>query len=286
MMTLLHQRAQKEILAACEAIGIPAQLEYRGKGYRSDVMAFNGSKKTAFEIQITRQTLGQTQKRQEKFINDGVTGCWLFEKEPSKQHEELEQLPIFQLIYDLNGLFVSLKGRKKLPISTFVQDFLNDKIKFCRTLNPIPIITVKFVEMKCWKCGTINHIYYLAPFHSACNTEIIRHDEQMWADAKFSMHPKIVQRIKEYTHTEEGKKINLATIKQRFSRTIGASYKSFGCSKCDSIFGDWFVHEAMIDTWYGEGIADTYSFPVDFDLNMRQNIPHWCHPGEHNFCEC
>jgi hypothetical protein len=37
--------------------------------------------------------------------------------------------------------------------------------------------------------------------------------------------------------------------------------------------------------WYGESIVDKLSFDVDFDLNLRMDIPHWCHPGEHDFCE-
>ena len=284
MMTPLHEHAQNEIIDACKAIQIPAQLEYRGNGYRADVMAFVNEKKYAFEIQITQQTLKKTQERQEKYIHDGVIGCWLFEKEPARQNSELEYLPIFQLIEKQNGLFVSLKGRKILPISVFVQDFINGKIKFCHTLNPLPIINVQFVEMPCWKCGAINHIYFLTPFHSACNTEIFE-GEGMWTDEKFSFHPEIVRKIQEYSHTEKGRNLHLATIKRRYSRAIEASYISFGCNKCDSIFGDWYVHEAEIDSWYGDGVVDTYSFNVDFDLNMRQDIPHWCHPGEHDFCE-
>lgn len=284
MMTPLHEYSQNKIIDACKAIQIPAQLEYRGNGYRADVMVFANEKKYAFEIQITQQTLKKTHERQEKYIRDGVIGCWLFEKEPARQNSELEHLPIFQLIEKQNGLFVSLKGRKVLPISVFVQDFINGKIKFCHTLNPLPIINVQFVEMPCWKCGAINHIHFLAPFHSACNTEIFE-GEGMWTDEKFSFHPEIIKKIQEYARTEKGRRLHLATIKKRYSRTIEASYMSFGCNKCDSIFGDWYVHEAEIDSWYGDGVVDTYSFNVDFDLNMRQDIPHWCHPGEHDFCE-
>lgn len=284
MMTILHEWAQKAIVDACKADNIPAQLEYRGKGYRSDVMVFANDKKYAFEIQVTPQSLKKTQERQEKYIADGVIGCWLFEKEPARQKEELEHLPIFQLIENQNELFISLKGRKTLPIDVFVRDFIGGRIKFCHTLKPLPIINIQFVEMPCWKCGAMNHIYFIAPFHSACNTEIFE-GEGMWTDDKFSFHPEIIKRIQEYSHTESGKNLRLATIKRRYSRTVDASYMSFGCNRCYSIFGDWFVHELEMDAWYGDGVVDTCSFSVDFDLDMRQDISHWCHPGEHGFCE-
>ena len=40
MMTSLHERIQNAILKACEVIDISAQKEYRGNGYRADVMVF------------------------------------------------------------------------------------------------------------------------------------------------------------------------------------------------------------------------------------------------------
>jgi hypothetical protein len=60
---------------------------------------------------------------------------------------------------------------------------------------------------------------------------------------------------------------------------------SFGCSECDSIFGDWFVHEAVIETWYGDGVIDKMIIPTeDTSLDLQVEIPHWCHPGDCDFC--
>lgn len=285
MKTKLHLDTQNAIVKACKSANIPVEKEYRGKGYVADVMAFANDKKYAFEVQVSPQSLKRTEERQQKYLLDNAIACWLFEKEPARQKEELEHLPIFRIIEKLNGLNVSLKGRKTLPLDVFVRDFIGGNIKFCHTLNPLPIINVNFIEMRCWKCGTMNHIYYITPFHSSCNTEIIKKDERLWANEKFAFHPEIIKHIRQYQQTEKGRKLVIGNIKQRYSKTIDSSYMSFGCAKCDSIFGDWFVNEAILDTWYGDGVIDSYSFKVDFDLNMRQNIPHWCHPGEHDFCE-
>lgn len=58
---------------------------------------------------------------------------------------------------------------------------------------------------------------------------------------------------------------------------------SFGCAECDSIFGDWFIHEAIMEACYHGGL-DKISFEVKFDLDLNQNIQHWCHPGDNEFC--
>ncbi len=281
---MLHDLVQQRILTICTSLGLQAKTEFSGKGWRADVFVSTQTQNYAFEIQLSPQTLKKTQERQAKYIRDGIIGCWLFEKEPAKQIKELENLPIFKIKQKDNDLFVSLKDRKTLPLDVFIHDFLFDKIKFCHTIKPLPYVEIHFLEMKCYKCGEINHIYYIAPFQSACNT-IINHSESMWVSKKLSFHPDILKQIQTYTNSEQGKSIHLASIKERYSSTVQDSYMSFGCNNCDSLFGDFFVHEAIMDALYGYGIVDRYKFKVDFDLNLQQNIPHWCHPGESDFCE-
>lgn len=279
---MLHEQVQHQILEICTSLGLSAQTEYRGKDWRADVFVPIDERKYAFEVQLSPQSLKKTQERQAKYIRDGVIGCWLFEKEPARQKAELEDLPIFKLVNSENRILVSLKERKTISLEDFVHDFLYDKIKFCSTLNPLPYVEICFLEMKCWKCGTINHIYYIAPFQSPCNT-IVYYNEVMWKSNKLVFHPLIMSKIQE--EADLNKFLKLATVKDRYSCQVEDSYMSFGCYKCDSIFGDWYVGEAVQESWYGDGIIYKFKIKVDFDLNLRQDIPHWCHPGEHDFCE-
>lgn len=281
---MLHAQVQQQILDICKLMGLQAQTEYSGIGWRADVYVPIEKRKYAFEVQLSHQSLKKTQERQAKYIRDGIIGCWLFEKEPARQKVELEALPIFKLEQVNNDIFVSLKKRKTLPLDVFIHDFLHDKIKFCRTLKPLPCVEIYFLEMGCWKCSAVNNIYYIAPFRSPCNT-IINYHEAMWVSNKLAFHPTIIRKIQEYINSNKGKHLKLASIKTRYSNTVGDSYMSFGCHKCDSIFGDWFVKEAVMESWYGDGIIDKFKFEIDFDLNLRMDVPHWCHPGEHDFCE-
>ena len=284
MKTALHELAQQQIVEACNQLGMQAQMEYVGDGWRADVLVQNGGKKYAFEIQVTPQSLKKTQERQEKYIKDGIIGCWLFEKEPSRQRLEREDLPIFRIIQEGGLLSVSLKERKTLPLDIFVKDFITEKIRFCNTLRPLQRVNVVFVEKPCWKCGTKNHFFFVAPFVSACNAKI-HFQEAMWTSEKFTFRPEILKKIEEYASSEEGKYLKLATIKERYSSVVGKPYMSFGCSCCDIIFGDFHIHDNIMEAWYGDGVAGTYSFDVDFDLNMKLDVPHWCHPGDHPFCD-
>ena len=40
-----------------------------------------------------------------------------------------------------------------------------------------------------------------------------------------------------------------------------------------------------MDAGYGDGVTGTFSIDVDFDLNMKLAVPHWCHPGDNPFCD-
>lgn len=269
---------------SCNALGHQAKEEYRGVDWRADVFVECNGQKYAFEVQTSQQSLQRTIERQAKFIRDGIIGCWLFEKERKRPVPELETLPLFQAFEDNGQFFVSLKGRKTLSLDIFVNDFLCNRIKFCNTRKALPIIDVRFLEMPCWKCRAMNHIYYIRPLHSACNTTVY-HQEAMWSSEKLAFRNDIIDKIKEYTQTEEGKQLSLSSIKERYSNTVGESYMSFGCHKCDSIFGDWYVHEAVIDSWYDADDINTVTIKLDNDIDISEDIPHWCHPGEYDFCD-
>ena len=97
------------------------------------------------------------------------------------------------------------------------------------------------------------------------------------------MDSRIVRAIENIVQDMPG--INLAKVKERYSHTVGHSYLSFGCSDCDALFGDFYVHDTIMDSLYGDGVAASITIPIDFDLGLRQELQHWCHPGDGPFCE-
>ena len=281
-MNDLHYYTQRIICDTLHSLGYNGICEYKGNGWRADVYVEVGDKKYAFEVQTSPQTLQKTLERQSLYLRDGITCCWLFEKEPAKQRLELEDLPVFRIIDFDQEIYVSLKGRKQLLLSEFVADFVLGKIKFCHYIKPLPFLRVNFVEFSCWSCGSINHIYYLSPLQTACNIEMTP-EESLWANEKFSMDSRIVKAIEK--EVQQMPNIHMAKVGKRYSHTVRHSYLSFGCSDCDAIFGDFYVHDTIIDSFAGDGVEATITIPIDFDLGQKQELPHWCHPGDGPFCE-
>jgi hypothetical protein len=283
-----HEKIKLKIIETCKDLNLKTVPEYRGKDWRADVYASNNSVRFAFEIQISPQSLAKTLARQAKYNRDGIIGCWLFEKPLAKLADERPDLPLFYVTQKTDSSFsVSLSGRKELPIHEFLETFLTGKIKFCNVARTKPIQHVKlvFFEMECWKCKAMNHIYYVeAALYSACNA-IIQPMETMWGSDHIEHRPEIIKLARNFINTEKGRQLKLGEIKSRFSRTVQDSYASFGCYKCDSIFGDWYVSDAQLEAMNGYGQVATLESDVKFDSDIELPIPHWCYPGDAPFCD-
>lgn len=281
-----HDRIQMEIVSACRDIGIEAIQEYRGQDWRADVFIPNGGKPIAFEIQLSAQSLLRTLERQSKYIRDGIIGCWLFETPIPKLNEERPDLPVFYVEEEDSNLFVNLSNRRKVDLNTFLESFIANGIQFksVAKTKTKQLINLVFYEMECWKCHEMNHLFYVdTPFFSACNAKI-QPDESLWESNSMEYRPEIIELAQKFIESRNDLDLNLGQIKKRYSKTVNDSYTSFGCYKCDSIFGDYFVMEAKLEIMY-EPKELTYQGEIELRENVELPIPHWCFPNNNQFCD-
>lgn len=280
----LHNLIQDKILTVCHDLNIEAKKEYKGKGWRADVFVFNENDPIAFEIQITPQSLNKTLLRQEKYSLAGVRGCWLFEKPIQKRYQERPDLPLFYVENQNEQLFVNLGDRRKISILEFLTHFINDKIQFrnkaiCKKNQ---IVELVFYDYDCWKCKKKNHLYYVNnPFLSACNAKI-HAKEALWASNSMEYRHEIIQEAKKILSQQN---LHLGDIKQRYSKTVGDSYMSFGCYNCDSIFGDFYILDAKLGIMYDD---KKIIHKVGVEINEKiifNDLPHWCYPENGQFCK-
>ncbi len=282
-----HDRIQREIISACHDLKIEAIQEYRGPGWRADLFIPNNGNPIAFEIQLSPQSLRKTLERQSKYIRDGIIGCWLFENPVSKLNEERPDLPLFY-VEDREGsnLQVNLSNRRKVDLHTFLENFLSNNIQF-KTIAKTKtkqLVSLVFYEMECWKCHEMNHLFYVdSPFHSACNAKI-QPNEALWESNSIEYRPEIIELAQKFVETRKDMGLKIGQIKERYSNTVENSYTSFGCYKCDSIFGDWYVMEAKIDIMY-EPKELTCQGEIELSESIKLPISHWCFPDNKSFCD-
>lgn len=283
-----HSRIQSQIAANCAALGRAVTQEHQGEGWRADVLAIKGSKVIAFEVQWSGQSLARTLARQARYSQAGIDCCWLFQKPPHKLEHERPDLPIFYVSKAADGQFtVSLSGRAEIPLDVFVEQFLEGGVRFCKAARTKrdQSVTLVFYEMPCWKCGVMNHLYYVdGPVFASCNAEI-QPNEALWESNRFGHRPEVIAAAREFLSSPQGSHLRLGEIKPRHSNTVGKAYVSFGCYACDSIFGDWYVMNAELDAMNDHGRAGRFETVICLESAIELALPHWCYPAGGTFCD-
>lgn len=87
----------------------------------------------------------------------------------------------------------------------------------------------------------INRLFSLDGISVPCNSASMD---------KLEFNPLIIKSIEQYVNSHPEMEIRMGKIKSRFSKTVGEFYPSFGCTYCDSIFGNHFVQEEMMEMRY------------------------------------
>ena len=139
--TAEHLKIKSETVVACKNAGYGVSSEVSGSDWRADVLATKGSRKIAFEVQWSAQTLEETLDRQERYRRDGVRGCWLFRKIPNGLYDApYEQIDA--LIEAGKVVFGPPIGRKDLPLFEL----------FWNSSTSLPFIIVNgFVARRLWQ---------------------------------------------------------------------------------------------------------------------------------------
>jgi len=280
--------AIKEVIGhTCAQLGVQATMETRGKGWRADVLVPTESMPIAFEVQTSAQTLRKTVERQERYLRHGVSGCWLFLKSVKDLNDERPDLPVFYVSEGQDGEFsVSLGDRRTVNLHQFVAEYVRGRIRFCydAVSKREQDIQLVFYEFTCWKCGRMNHPFMLKTrFKSACNATA-HPEETLWGSNRSEFRPEIRAAAENFAAQNYKDKLTLPAIGQRHSNTVGNEYMSFGCKYCDSIFGDWYIHEAEMEVVYGDGVVAQCDTTVGVVDIFTRPIPHWCYPNAGSSC--
>jgi len=298
-----HILAKTEIYIACQQAGIEAIPEFVGPDWIADVYIPRENRNIAIEIQWSTQSLEKTLERQERYEKDNVRGIWFFQKVPKdyvstveapagirlnneqlirlQSHNDLKKLPLFQLeLTEEQEFVVNLYGRK-IPLKEFVPALINRKMKICRVARSVPKVPIEIVfsPMECWRCGNVQHCYFVeVDYHSTCGLR--------WGGGS-AFDPAVINLVRSYQQTDEGKALKIGEIKERNSKTQKRSYMSFGCPECDAIVGNRFLDEVRAEYVYDRDKA-TAVLKTEIELDDESRvIPyyHACYPDGDAFCD-
>ncbi len=287
-----HLFIKNEILLGCKDVGWESFPEFKENDWEADVLAINGKHRIAFEVQWSPQSYDKTIERQNKYIRDSVRCCWLFKKPPNEfidyddSIKANKDIPLF-LLFENEAKEIKVKLYDKIfGVREFIKILLEGKIKFTRRIKSKPeqSITVNFFDITCWKCKARQYVYFLQEtITSKCGLESdVHYPIDVYYHLWYS--PEIIEAVRNFIKTPKGRHIRVGEIKKRFSKTVGKYYMSFGCYKCDALFGYNFINEDIGDILVYEPEIETKLIVNIKNSYSIGEYAHWCYKEDKNHC--
>ncbi len=278
--TTAHLLAKVEIARACLEAGWAVDIEHAGADWRADILAEQGGRRVAFEVQWSRQTLAETEARQARYRTAGVRGCWFFRYPPRElrrpendtEFAARPDLPLFVLAkYGGRDGYRAQVGGRSHPLRHVVGALLGKRIAFrsYRTFLGNHAVDIAFYGKLCPSCGLGCRLYGVASSEGAvpradCGARVL-----LWSGTPY--HPDVIRAARRaYEVSPRRHDIPLALIEP------GAGFR---CPRCRTRFAPSRSRPIGID-------ADAVSIPaaVTFSRPLCDAYPHWCYPQSGTFC--
>jgi len=278
-----HLLAKRAIIDGVRRTVWKADTEQPGESpehgaWIADVLATQGHKKVAIEVQWSRQDEEETRRRQARYAAGGVRGLWLF-----RQHDfpVAKDCPAFRLVLDddSQGFTVKLPSpeyspswmrpgereearywQQSIELSRFVEGVLSGRLRFAPALGMTMPLEVLTEAAECWRCKKETRLVLRLRFAASrvlpgcADIELpygifdeIDHGENIVA----SMLPAALL-----------KRHGIGPLRRRYSKTERGSYLSNGCVHCNALQGRFFEHH--------------YGYDLEATLEVQARLdPHW-----------
>lgn len=140
--------------AALEA-GWKVKTEWRdespsGMVWVADVFCTKGKAKLALEVQLSPQTVSETERRQNRYRESGVRCAWIMAETATKKdiHYQSRDVPVFMISKPTVGE-MPLVESFDIELNLFVRSLLSGDVKWAEEAY---IYNVSFIDDICWKC--------------------------------------------------------------------------------------------------------------------------------------
>ena len=249
--TAVHLYLKALALNAARDAGWEAETESSGsvpggEPWTADVLAWRAGEKIAVEIQWSGQTNEQTERRQERYRRSGVKGVWLLRQPGFPISEDLPAACIGGSLEEgLKILIPKEEGlgawhRKEdrcwtqvLAPEAFLAALFEKRFRFGIDHAMRAKMSIETGVLDCWKCGTPTRI--VTWLVARVGPHEIRETLEL-ADE--------VPGLAELIRNALGHREDMGAVRERYSRTVGGSYVSNGCARCDALIGRFFEHDA------------------------------------------
>lgn len=246
MNNLQKDRITTDMQLVCESQGWEFELDYNAGDWRADILISKDGNNFAFSSYLSS---ADAYKELAEMENDGVKGYGLIHSHSDEDFEKKYACFNVRCVKDVYRVFVA---HRNLSLSNFMKKALAFKIVPASRAQ-IVAVDVLFNTIKCFNCGMPHAIYIVRYLIDAKGEKYdIEYIDGMnpsrMPDLQFGAEIRDIVMHYIAAHPEKG--ITMGEIKNRYSKTMGKSYMSFGCPRCDAILGDFYLNEEYIEMRY------------------------------------
>ncbi|MFU8873206.1 competence protein CoiA family protein [Micromonospora sp. SL4-19] len=267
-----HLRAKSIIVAAARTAGWDAEPEVRGSNWVADVLAVQGARKVAFEVQWSAQSRDEYERRQAKYKAEGIRCAW-FSRHDRSVTPSSADVPVFHVSVTDEAVTTSISGIQ-MPLADAVIALLKGRIRFRDHVSNGQPATMNVTCFKhpCYRCDSMSIVWAVdgETIIGPCGTTAEhREDGSIWGDEK----PEAAAEVRRAVLAEARRlRVSPAKLGRRYSKTVGDFYVAFACPQCNALFGDYFLRNFMLEQ---RMCGDIRGIALP---GMRRKIegPHWC----------
>lgn len=259
----------ESVLSVSRNLKLEAATKCKSEKWSADIVVNCGTYKVAFNVCKSPRNVEETYKTMRE---ERICGCWLLM--PAKNSVFLpNNMPCFKLSGKSDVIQVFLNSEfdddssNIIALDSFISSLIKGNIRFAQKML-VKYIEVCFFNMECWKCHKKNQVYFINRFLSSDGNSIPCYNASM---DKLEFNPMIINSIERYINVHPELGIKMGKIKPRYSKTIGESYPSFGCAYCDSIFGNHFVQEEMLEMMYYSNNLLKVRIEIQGNISVQAN---------------
>lgn len=290
-----HLAAKAEIARASSRVEWDVTMEYAENDWRADVLASRFRTRIAFEVQLSSQSLEETEQRQQVYARDCVEGYWFFSLKMMKDFPNVtrKDLPCFHLFPDGKDTFSVLVEGRALDLGEAVEAVLCGQLQFRGKLTAEGRTRIAVAETACWKCKDSTHFWFLFTNQvSRCGLMF----EPEVDDVEAALLPSVVEGVREFISREHPQGYRVGLPKPRESGPSCGDDLFPRCGACGAVLFHDFLNKRIIaarqaflqsnQNFEVREIAHVVRITSVLVPELRViEQPHWCYSKTKEFCD-
>lgn len=262
-----HLLAKDTIARAAESAGWNAQTEVSGassagEAWTADVMCSKDGVRgrVAFEVQLSPQTIEETEFRQARYRRSEIRALWLMRSPVLPVSRETPAFllgegtagegPVVSLpSLSYNPMFASRKiasephyWSQTVLLGEFVVGALSGRLKFAPSIGAMAPLHLRAASTQCWSCKKETSV--LIDLVVALDSVFLGHGNfafQLGTVEEAGEQGRLW--LEQFVSKEAIAGVGIGALKRRWSHTQQRRYLSNGCRHCDALQGQFFEHE-------------------------------------------